>query len=49
MRKHTQTARGALSALALALVVAAPATAAQPTRTVLPATSLVEHYPAGSG
>ncbi len=44
-----RTARGAVIALALALVVAAPAAAAQPTRTVFPITSLVQHYGAGSG
>jgi hypothetical protein len=44
----TRTARGAVIALVLALLSAAPAAAAQPTRTV---TDLgpVAHYPAGTG
>ncbi len=48
MSRLTRTVRGAGIAVALALLVAAPAAAAQPTRTVIvagPAT----HYPAGTG
>ena len=44
----TRTARGAVIALALALIAAAPAAAAQPTRTVT-YVGLVAHYPAGTG
>ena len=47
-RLTTRSARGAVIALALALVVAAPAAAAQPTRTVFVADP-VRHYPAGTG
>jgi len=43
-----RTARGAAIALGLALMVAAPAAAAQPTRTVVVA-SPSTHYPAGTG
>jgi hypothetical protein len=42
----TRTARGAVIAVALAVVVAAPAAAAQPTRTVNQITNLVSHKPA---
>lgn len=49
MSRLTRPARGAVIALVLALVVAAPAAAAQPTRVVRPAQNLVEHFPAGSG
>jgi hypothetical protein len=45
----TRTARGAVIALALALVVAAPVDAAPPTRTLIVPTSLVRHFPAGDG
>ena len=48
MFRRNRMARGALSALALALVVAAPAGAAQPTRTVID-TSADQHYAAGEG
>ena len=50
MKKLTRPARGAVIALALALISAAPAAAAQPTRTVthLPA-DRVGHFPAGTG
>jgi len=44
----TRTARGAVIALLLAVVVAAPAAAAQPTRTVIDAQQFT-HYPAGTG
>src|SRR5258706_2029456 len=44
----TRTTRGAVVALALALLGAAPAAAAQPTRTVIVA-GPVAHYPAGTG
>jgi hypothetical protein len=44
----TRAARGAVIALALALLVAAPAAAAQPTRFFIQGT-LVSHYPAGDG
>jgi hypothetical protein len=44
-----RSARGAVIALALAAICAAPAAAAQPTRTVYPALNLVEQFPAGSG
>jgi hypothetical protein len=43
-----RTARGAVIAMVLALVVAAPAAAAQPTRTVINAQPFT-HYPAGTG
>lgn len=43
-----RTARGAVIAMALALVVAAPAAAAQPTRTIIWA-GPVGYFPAGSG
>ena len=42
-------ARGAVIAVALALVVAAPAAAAQPTRTVFHASAGSTSYPAGTG
>jgi hypothetical protein len=48
VKSTVRTARGAVVALVLALVAAAPAAAAQPTRTIIvagPAT----HYPAGTG
>ena len=48
MNQLTRTARGAVIALALALVIAAPAAAAKPTRTVVVASPLT-HYPAGTG
>jgi hypothetical protein len=48
MNQLTRTARGTVIALGLALVVAAPAAAAQPTRTVVVAPPLT-HYPAGTG
>jgi hypothetical protein len=48
MSRLRRAARGAVIALGLALVVAAPAAAARPTRTVYEL-SLVSHYPAGSG
>ena len=44
----TRPARGAFIALVLALMVAAPAAAAQPTRTVY-SLDPVSHYPAGTG
>jgi hypothetical protein len=43
-----RTARGAIIAVALAAIWAAPAAAAQPTRTVIVA-GPVAHYPAGTG
>jgi hypothetical protein len=46
--KLTRTARGALIAVVLAVLVAVPAAAAQPTRTVIHA-GLVAYYPAGTG
>ena len=46
MRKLTGTASGAAIALALLLMTAAPAAAAQPTRTVFPRAA-VSHYAAG--
>ncbi len=49
MTRLTRLARGAVIALALALVIAAPAAAAQPTRTIFRWTNLVEHFPAGMG
>jgi hypothetical protein len=48
MARLTRVARGALIALALALVVAAPAAAAQPTRTVVNLDP-VRQFPAGTG
>ncbi len=48
MARPTRVAHGAIVALVLALVVAAPAAAAQPTRTVYPL-DLVRHFPAGTG
>jgi hypothetical protein len=48
MSRVGRVARGALIALGLAFVVAAPAAAAQPTRTVIVA-GPVTHYPAGTG
>src|SRR5437870_2284136 len=46
----TRTARGAAIALVFALVVAAPAAASQPTRTVTHFTGdRVAHFPAGDG
>jgi len=48
MHKLIRTASGAVGALDLALALAAPASAAQPDRTVVPGT-LVSHYPAGQG
>jgi hypothetical protein len=48
VKKIVRTARGAVVALALALLVAAPAAAAQPTRTVIVA-GPVTHYAAGTG
>jgi len=48
MVRLTRSARGALIAVVLALLVAAPAAAAQPTRTVH-SPSPVGHYPAGTG
>lgn len=48
MTLHRRLARGAIVALALALVWAAPAAAAQPTRTVVVAGPFT-HYPAGTG
>jgi hypothetical protein len=47
-RLTTLSARGAVIALGLALVLAAPAAAAQPTRTVIDAQPFT-HYPAGTG
>jgi phage baseplate assembly protein gpV len=44
----TRTARGAVIAVVLALVVAAPAAAAQPTRSVID-WQPVSHFPAGTG
>jgi hypothetical protein len=44
----TRTARGAVIAVMLAMIVAAPAAAAQPTRTVVVASPFT-HYPAGTG
>ena len=48
MTRLSRTARGALIAVALAVIWAAPAAAAQPTRSVIQGT-LVSHYPAGEG
>jgi hypothetical protein len=48
MRGLALTARGALMALVLALVLAAPAAAAQPART-LHSPDPVRHFPAGTG
>ena len=48
MVRLIRSARGALIALVLALLVAAPAAAAQPTRTVH-SPSPVGHFPAGTG
>jgi hypothetical protein len=48
MSRITRPALGAATALALMLVVAAPAAAAQPTRTVIVA-GPETHYPAGTG
>lgn len=44
----TRTARGAVIAVTLAIIVAAPAAAAQPARTVVVAGPFT-HYPAGTG
>lgn len=49
MARFTPAARGAFIALVLALVVAAPAAAAQPTRTVIPYPAGFTHHPAGTG
>lgn len=49
MTRLTRPARGAAIGLGLALVIAAPVAAAQPTRSVYRATDLVEHFPAGTG
>jgi len=49
MARLTRAARGAVVALLLALVVAAPAAAAQPTRTVTQASAGFTNYPAGTG
>src|SRR5262245_15551857 len=43
----TRTARGTVVALALSLLVAAPAAAAQPSRSVSVFNDLVRHFPAG--
>ena len=48
MFQANRAARGAVIALALAAIVAAPAAAAQPTRTVIDS-SPVAHYAAGEG
>ncbi|MBI3751756.1 MAG: hypothetical protein HY263_08915 [Chloroflexi bacterium] len=48
MKQLIRTARGAVIALALALVVAAPAAAAQPTRTVIDLDPLTRQLPAGT-
>jgi hypothetical protein len=49
MSRRNRTARGAGIAIALTLALAAPAAAAQPTRTVIPATTFVTQYAAGQG
>lgn len=49
MNKLNRTAPSAVIALVLAAAWAAPTAAAQPTRTVVPAPNLVEHFPAGYG
>ena len=49
MNKLARTAPGAALALAVALVAAGPAAAAQPSRTVYPPPPPVRHFPAGSG
>jgi len=48
MSRLTRTARGGLIATLLALVIAAPAAAAQPTRSVIIAGPFT-HFPAGTG
>jgi hypothetical protein len=49
VKKLIRSARGAVIAVVLALVVAAPAAAAQPTRTVTHFSAGATHFPAGTG